>query len=90
VNLGSDTGWKSVGYFTDSGSELFPNWVPSAKPPLADVGTLLPGNTGDGITALDGRQYLRLRITFFLPGNFGPFDPGPYLDRWNLYFQYDQ
>ena len=52
--------------------------------------TLPPGNTGDGIASLNGRQYIQLRITFFLPDSFGPFDPGPYIDSWNLYFQYDQ
>jgi hypothetical protein len=90
VNTGSDSGWKSVGYFTDSGSELFPDWVAGAKPPVADVPILPPGNTGDGIASLNGRQYVQLRFTFFLPSNFGPFDPGPYVDSWNLYFQYDQ
>jgi hypothetical protein len=90
VNIGSDSGWKSVGYFTDSGSEMFPAWVAGSKPPALDVPTLPPGNTGDGIASLNGRQYVQLRITFFLPSNFGPFDPGPYIDSWNLYFQYDQ
>jgi hypothetical protein len=91
VNLGSDTGWKSVGYFTDSGSELFPDWHPNATPPSpGDVTFLPPGNTGTGITSLNGRQYVMLRITFFLPQSIGPFDPGPYVDSWNLYFSYDQ
>jgi hypothetical protein len=91
VNLGTDSGWKSVGYFTDSGSELFPTWVPNATPAVpGDVAFLPPGNTGNGITSLDGRQYFQLRITFFLPQSIGPFDPGPYVDSWNLYFSYDQ
>ena len=92
VNLASATGWKSVGYFTDSGAELFPTWVPSAKPPVADVpaSQLQPGNTGNGITTLNGRQFLQFRLSFFLSPTMGPADPGPYLDRWTVYVQYDQ
>ena len=92
VNLASATGWKSVGYFTDSGAELFPTWVPSATPPAADVppAQLQPGNTGVGITSLNGREFLQFRFSFFLNPGMGPFDPGPYLDRWTVYVQYDQ
>jgi hypothetical protein len=91
-NLALPSGWKSVGYFVDSGSEPFPNWFPDAKPPGADVppGELLPGNTGDGIASLDGLQFIEMRITFFLPTTMGVFDPGPYVDRWALWFSYDQ
>jgi hypothetical protein len=83
------TGWKSVGYFVDSGSELVPTWVPNATPPPGDV-TILPGNGGGSIVDLDGNEFVRLRITFFLPSTVGPFDPGPYIDRWTLRFSYDQ
>jgi hypothetical protein len=92
VNLLSATGWKSVGYFIDSGAELFPTWVPNAKPPVADVpaSQLQPGNTGNGISQVNGRQFLQFRISFFLNPGMGPFDPGPYIDRWITYIQYDQ
>jgi hypothetical protein len=87
------TGWKNVGYFNDSGSEQVPTWVPSATPPPLDVasaGGILPGNTGGDITDLNGRQFVQFRFTFFLPPTIGPFDPGPYVDRWTLRFTYDQ
>jgi hypothetical protein len=92
VDMTSATGWKSVGYFTDSGSELFPTWVAGAAPPPTDVPTsqLQPGNNGNGIALLNGRQFLQLRISFFLSQSQGPNDPGPYLDRWTPYIQYDQ
>ncbi len=82
------TGWKAVGYFTDSGAEAFPNWT-LGLPPGADV---LPpaGNTGAGIAALNGKQFVQFRITFYLRNGMGPFDPGPYMDSWDLYFQYNQ
>jgi hypothetical protein len=91
-NLALPSGWRSVGTFLDSGSEPVPTWVPGAKPNPGDVppATLLPGNTGDGIDAIDGLQFLQFRISFFLPSTVGPFDPGPYIDRWALWFTYDQ
>jgi hypothetical protein len=92
VNLASGSGWKSVGYFTDSGAEQFPTWVPGATPPAVDVPAtqLQPGNTGVGISSLDGRQFLQFRLSFFLNPGMGPFDPGPYIDRWTAYVRYDQ
>jgi hypothetical protein len=92
VNLASASGWKSVGYFVDSGAELFPTWVANAKPPVSDVpaAQLQPGNTGDGFFLLNGRQFLQFRISFFLNPAMGPFDPGPYIDRWTVYVKYDQ
>ena len=92
-NLASATGWKSVGYFRDSGSELFPIWTPDAQPPVGDVAYangILPGNTGNGIAQINGREFLQLRITFYLAPTIGVFDAGPYLDRWTLNLQYDQ
>ncbi|MBL9086972.1 MAG: Ig-like domain-containing protein [Planctomycetia bacterium] len=87
------TGWRNVGYFTDSGAETAPNFVANAAPPAPDVasaGGLLPGNAGGTIQSLDGNEFMRMRITFFLASNVGPFDPGPYIDRWVLNFTYDQ
>jgi hypothetical protein len=91
-NLSLPSGWKSVGTFLDSGAETFPTWLPNAKPNPADVppGNLLPGNTGNGIDQIDGRQFMQFRITFFLPPTVDPFDPGPYVDSWALWFTYDQ
>ncbi len=82
------TGWKAIGYFTDSGAEAFPNWT-LGLPPGGDV-TPPAGNTGAGIAALAGSQFVQFRITFYLRNGMGPFDPGPYIDSWDLYFQYNQ
>jgi len=88
------TGWHSVGYFTDSGAETAPIFVADLAPPPADVasaGGLLPGNIpGSTFPMLSGREFLRFRFTFFLPTTVGPFDPGPYVDRWQVNFTYDQ
>jgi hypothetical protein len=91
-NLALPSGWKSVGTFVDSGSEQVPEWHAGVKPDPLDIPAdrLLPGNTGDGIDELDGQQFIQIRITFFLPGTVGPFDAGPYVDRWSLWFAYDQ
>lgn len=89
VNTGSDSGWRSVGYFSDSGAETQPVWNGGVKPPAGDV-TPLPGNVGDGIGALSGRQFYKLRFTFYLRNGMGPFDPGPYIDWWRFYVVYDQ
>ncbi len=83
----SATGWKTVGYFKDSGNETTPTWVPSAIP--GDV-TIVSGNTGGTIASVNGKTFIQFRITFFLKQGTGPFDPGAYLDRWDLYFQYNQ
>jgi hypothetical protein len=92
VDPASGTGWKSVGYFTDSGAESFPTWTPAAKPPVTDVpaSQRQPGNTGDGIAQLNGRGFVQLRLSFFLSATQTPNDPGPYLDRWTPLIRYDQ
>lgn len=88
------TGWRSVGYFNDSGAETAPLWVANASPPPADVasaGGLLPGNVpGSSFPQLNGNEFMRFRITFFLATTMGPFDSGPYVDRWTVNFTYDQ
>ena len=82
------TGWKAVGHFKDSGSELFPTWALGLPLP-GDVATPI-GNAGSSIGSLDGNPFVQFRITFYLRSGMGPFDAGPYLDRWDLYFGYDQ
>lgn len=87
VDLGSATGWKTVGHFKDSGSENLPQWVPNTAP--ADV--VLPGdNTGGTIASLNGREFIQLRFSFYLPTGIGPFDAGPFLDTWIIRFSSDQ
>jgi hypothetical protein len=94
ANLLTPTGWKSVGYFTDSGSAPFPNWTVDAAPPVADVaplGGILSGNNGNGVGLINGRQFMQMRITFFLnAATMGPFDAGPSIDQWELNFSYNQ
>src|SRR5262249_34458432 len=91
-NLGAPSGWWSVGTFVDSGAENLPTWVPNAKPLPGDVppANLLAGNVGNGIDGIDGLQFLQFRITFFLANGMDPFDAGPFVDRWYLWFTYDQ
>jgi hypothetical protein len=89
------TGWKAVGYFKDSGAETFPTWTLGLPPP-ADVATpvdsagLLFPAAAPAPSALDGKQFVQFRITFYLRNGMGPFDPGPYIDRWDFFVQYDQ
>ncbi len=89
VDAASDTGWRSVGYFTDSGAETAPDWHGGTAPPPGDVAPL-PGNVGDGLAALAGHEFFKVRLTFYLPQGIGPFVPGPWLDRWRFYVTLDQ
>ena len=85
--------WTTVGYFTDSGNPAAPNWISLANPPLADIGGALPadndGLTG-GMNSLDGNEFVQFRLTCYLPASMGPFDPGPYIDRWTMNFTSNQ
>jgi hypothetical protein len=85
-DLTSPTGWKRVGYFTDSGAESFPTW--NLGTPL-DV-TLPPGSGPGGFPAVNSNEFIQFRITFYLKDNVGPFDPGPFVDDWTIHFCYDQ
>jgi hypothetical protein len=87
-DLTAATAFYTVGYFKDSGQENAPTWVQGAFP--ADIGPRAADNGGDGIANLDGRSFLQVRITFYLPSTVGPFDPGPFLNHWNLRFTSDQ
>ncbi len=82
------TGWRAIGYFKDSGAETFPTWTLGLPPP-ADV-PAPSDSAGIGFGALNGRQFVQFRITFYLKSGMGPFDAGPYLDRWDFYYSYDQ
>lgn len=89
-NSAAPTGWFTVGYFTDSGVGSAPNWVANANPPASDIAVLPSGNSGAGFSNLNTREFVQLRITFYLPNGFGPFDPGPILDQWTIRYTYDQ
>lgn len=86
------TGWRTIGRFVDSGAVTAPNWLVNSVPPdVAGLGGILPGNVAPGgIHQLNDHQFVRIRITFFLKSGMGPFDPGPYIDRWSINFTYDQ
>jgi hypothetical protein len=97
-NLLAGSGWKSVGFFKDSGAETFPTWV-SGTPATGSNPTALPhgqipnlpqGNTGGSLADLAAMEFFEFRITFYLRTGMGAFDPGPYIDRWILRFTYDQ
>jgi hypothetical protein len=91
-DLSAGTGYYTIGYFADSGAEQFPTWVSgeSAAWPTGDIGARPADNVGDGITNLNGRPFMQLRVTFHLPSTMGPFDPGPILDEWLIRFTFDQ
>jgi hypothetical protein len=92
IDVGGASGWKSVGYLVDSGAELYPTWVPNARPPSSDVpaAQLQPGSTANPFTELSGLPFVRFRISYFLSPTVGPNDPGPYVDRWVVRVGYDQ
>jgi hypothetical protein len=85
-DLSAPSGWKHVGYFTDSGSETFPQWH-SGTP--ADV-TVPSDGTPGGFAAVNGNQFVQFRVTFYLRPGVGPFDPGAFLDDWTFHVCYDQ
>jgi hypothetical protein len=83
--VGPPSGYYTVGYFTDSGNENAPVWTlghPAAKPRA-------PDNVGDGITSVNGYEFLQVRIHFFLKSGIGPFDAGPIVDDWTIRFTYN-
>ncbi len=86
-DLAGATPWHTVGYFRDSGVEAEPLWTGNANP--GDV--MLPvGNAGGTINNLDGREFIQIRVTFYLPATMGPSDPGPVLDDWMIRYVTDQ
>lgn len=87
VSLPTATAWVSVGSFVDSGLESQPTWMPGVRPADAPVE---PDSTTGTFADLSGRPFLQLRVSFYLAQGSGPEDPGPYLDRWDLWFQHDQ
>ena len=85
------TSWHSVGWFVDSGTENLPTWVPASGGVPVPVDVAVPAdNAGGTIDALDGREFIQLRFTMYLPATAGPFDPGPFLDTWRVRFSHDQ
>ena len=86
-DLTAPTGWYTLGHFRDSGIPDFPTWMPGQQP--VDV-PIPPDNVGVGISNLNGRPWFQFRIAFWLPPGIQTSDPGPYLDRWSLCFDYDQ
>jgi hypothetical protein len=85
-DLAAASGWFTLGHLADSGVEDRPDWVPASP---TDV-TLPLDNAGAGISNLDGRPWIQIRMTFYLPPGVGTDDPGPYVDRFDLRFGYDQ
>ena len=89
-DLGSATGWMTVGQFIDSGVDSAPTWS-ATQPSAAQLPGGVPAdNAGVGIGNLDGCEFLQLRITIYLPASIGPFDAGPFLDDWTIRYTSDQ
>ncbi|MDJ0520809.1 MAG: Ig-like domain-containing protein [Planctomycetota bacterium] len=79
-------GWHTVGYFTTSGQDTMPDWhTGQVAPALRPL-----DNVGDGISNLNGSEYIQIRITFFLPTGFGALDAGSYIDDWLIRYESDQ
>jgi hypothetical protein len=89
--VAAPTAWHTVGYFTDSGIEDLPAWH-LGQPPLADIGSIPVGNAwgSPGLTNLNGREFLQVRITLWLNAGADANDPGPFVDRWTIRFDHDQ
>ncbi len=96
ADMGTASGWVSVGYFRDSGVEGSPTWAlghPADKLPRSADNT---GGAG-GFTELNtiagvgqGFEYVQFRITIYLPSGVGPFDAGAYLDDWLIRYTNNQ
>lgn len=80
--------WRTVGYFKHSGVGSAPTWVANGTNP-GDV-AIPTGNSVGTIANLNGKEFLQLRVTFYLPNTAGPFDPGPILDDWIIRFTSNQ
>ena len=86
-------GWYTVGHLLDSGLNTLPTWVAGQPSFLQLPGGLPSGNLGygaGGIANLNGCEFIQLRVTIYLASSVGPFDAGPYLDRWAIRFEHDQ
>jgi hypothetical protein len=82
-------GYRTIGWFGYNGLPGSPTWN-LGQPSALDVGPPPADNIGTGLGDVAGKEFLQLRITFFLPPTIGPFDGGPFMDRWTIRFTYDQ
>ena len=89
-DLGTPSGWYTVGHFVDSGVDVAPSWFTSQPSGAQLPGGLPADNVGLGINNLDSMEFVQLRITIYLNPGIGPFDAGPYLDTWTINFTSDQ
>ncbi len=86
-DMGSGTGWRSVGYFTNTVSPTQPLWVLDQIPPAQRP---TDNTQAWGITNLDGCEYIQFRMTFIMGPLASIGDGGPFLDRWTIRFTHDQ
>lgn len=90
-DLSASTGWYTIGFFSDTGQPTAPRWTAGSQPP--DF-TPPPDNVGAGIGNLNlpvgGSPYIQVRVTFRMAAGVGPAAPGPFLDRWSIFFDYNQ
>lgn len=85
-DLGTPTGWWTVGYMSDSGDPGAPTWVPNANPTDVAIPT---SNAGVGIDAIDGSGFVQVRLTFYLANGTPVGTGGPFVDRWDMRFNYE-
>lgn len=87
ADLGSGTGWRSVGYFAATVNPVQPQWVLGQIPP----GYRPADNTESaGIANLNGCEYIQFRLTFIMGPLSSISDAGPYLDQWIIRYRHDQ
>ncbi len=90
-DMGSATGWWTACRFVDSGVEGSPTLVYTNPPNNASDPVAAPSdNVGTGMDAIDGSEFIQLRISFWLPNTVGPFDAGPFVNDWTIRFSHNQ
>ncbi len=83
------TGWYTAGHFIQGVAG--PQWI-LGNPTNPDPDFIVPpsDNLGAGMNNLDGYGYIQLRVSFYLPSGITATEPGPWMDSWDIRFNYDQ
>ena len=99
ASAASESDWFSIGWFKDIGVETLPEWN-LGHPAYAGAPIPLPdnaqhpgsphGDSGTGMDMLDGKEFIQVRFTFYLPSTITVTDPGGILDDWTIRFDSNQ
>lgn len=83
-------GWRSIGFFTDSGVESAPTWNPGHPGSFTRPGDNVGTAGTDNMASLDGDEFVQIRVTIFLdPAGVGALDPGAFIDSWTIRYTSD-